>query len=524
MKTVLDLYQSAGFSARRKTSGEFEGPCPGCGGRDRFIVFADQGKNGEGRFWCRQCSKGGDAIQFLMDFRGLSYPDACREIGREPKERSASAAKGPGGGRAGGASAPAVRPWEPRPSEEPSAAWQAKARALAESAARSLQASPRVLTWLAHERGVLPETAERFGLGWIAEDLYRDRAAWGLPAVPRTDGRPKRLWLPAGLVIPWRQGGEGGQGGQGSRILRLKIRRATVRENEPRYYVLPSEPRNVAPMRIETGARAWAVVESELDGVLLAQEAAGLVNVMVLGSAANRPDAEGFALLAASPFTLVSLDFDDAGNKSAWTWWAERLSHKLPPDRLRVWPVPEGKDPCEAWGLGWNLRDWIAGGLPPYLLPPKPARAGRWTEAPADVTSTSNKLGKPGKNERPEAVRPETSARETTAAPAGMANAEEEGHARPSRRRKRLPPSAVRGYRKGRAWILQNLAELERLGWSRARLFRAGRTAYGSGRWGLAWAESWADKRLETVEIEPDGAVVFVIREPHRAARLAARP
>lgn len=61
------------------TSGsEYAGPCPWCGGKDRFRAWLK-----EGRYWCRQCNRKGDAIQFLMDFCGLNFRDACRAVGRE---------------------------------------------------------------------------------------------------------------------------------------------------------------------------------------------------------------------------------------------------------------------------------------------------------------------------------------------------------------------------------------------------------------------------------------------------------
>ena len=58
--------------------GEYHGPCPGCGGEDRFIIWP-----ATGRYWCRQCDRKGDAIQFLRDFHGYSFPDAARIAGKD---------------------------------------------------------------------------------------------------------------------------------------------------------------------------------------------------------------------------------------------------------------------------------------------------------------------------------------------------------------------------------------------------------------------------------------------------------
>jgi len=68
------------------TGGEYCGPCPDCGGEDRFRVWPETG-----RYWCRGCGRKGDSIQFLRDFHGLSFRDACRVVGREILPRSSPA-------------------------------------------------------------------------------------------------------------------------------------------------------------------------------------------------------------------------------------------------------------------------------------------------------------------------------------------------------------------------------------------------------------------------------------------------
>ena len=77
----------------------------------------------------------------------------------------------------------------------------------------------------------------------------------------------------------------------------------------------------------------------------------------------------------------------------------------------------------------------------------------------------------------------------------------------------KLEPGLVRNYRTGRPWIERNMEALAAAGWSRARLFRAGRFNYPFGPWGLAWSAWWTDKRLQSVEVEPAGTVAFHILE-----------
>ena len=54
--------------------GEYHGPCPFCGGKDRFWAQPAFGENG--RWKCRQCDKGGDAYDYVMEKRGLGFREA----------------------------------------------------------------------------------------------------------------------------------------------------------------------------------------------------------------------------------------------------------------------------------------------------------------------------------------------------------------------------------------------------------------------------------------------------------------
>jgi hypothetical protein len=58
--------------------GEYAGACPWCAGTDRFRVWPARG-----RYWCRQCLRRGDLIQYLRDYRGLSFQEAARLAGKD---------------------------------------------------------------------------------------------------------------------------------------------------------------------------------------------------------------------------------------------------------------------------------------------------------------------------------------------------------------------------------------------------------------------------------------------------------
>ena len=269
----------------------------------------------------------------------MSFRDACAELRidlpNHPDHRDAQA--------------PRTKPeFQPVSHASPADLWQEKAEKFITWSAAGLLNNHETLVWLA-ARGISQETAINYRLGWNmgedGKDIYRARKAWGLPESLKDDGRPKALWIPRGIVIPYIADGV---------ILRVRIRRP---EGEPRYYVLPGS--SMSTMLIERDRRAFVVVESELDAIAVA---AGntLAGAVALGSVSAKPDAETFSVLQGAIQILNALDYDSAGAK-AFDWWAEHF------ERCARWPVPVGKDPGDAARLGIDLEQWIKVGLPPAL-------------------------------------------------------------------------------------------------------------------------------------------------------------
>jgi phage/plasmid primase-like uncharacterized protein len=73
----------AKFGLRLRRQGrELVGPCPRCGGRDRFAVNPSKG------LWnCRGCACGGDAIDLVRHVDGCSYREAVGVLGGEGNSR-----------------------------------------------------------------------------------------------------------------------------------------------------------------------------------------------------------------------------------------------------------------------------------------------------------------------------------------------------------------------------------------------------------------------------------------------------
>ena len=72
---ILEVAQRYRAKLSRIGSGEYSGPCPVCGGRDRFSV------NTRKRLWnCRGCDKGGDVLEIVRHISGSTFPEAVEAL------------------------------------------------------------------------------------------------------------------------------------------------------------------------------------------------------------------------------------------------------------------------------------------------------------------------------------------------------------------------------------------------------------------------------------------------------------
>ena len=327
-----ELITSTGHTLKRKTANEWAGACPFCGGNDRFIVTPEKDL-----YWCRQCNKTGDAIQFLMDVKHLTFKEAALQLGRELTSRAWQPLQ---------RKAEAKTTWTPRTTTAPGELWQHAAQAFLEGTQRTLwhDQGKHARAWL-HDRGLNDSTIRSAGLGWNTLDPYHDREAWGLAPEANDQGKARNVWTPAGLVIPLIEGGQ---------VIRLRIRRPEP-GNGARYVTVTRSA--MKPMTLGIEKKNFVIVESELDGLLIHQEAGDVVGVIALGNAQARPDIEAHQALDQAEVILVSLDTDKAGAKEAWQWWAKQYP------QARRWPCINGKDPSEAYKNGLDIRAWTLAGL-----------------------------------------------------------------------------------------------------------------------------------------------------------------
>jgi DNA primase len=306
--------------------GEYAGTCPWCGGIDRFRAWPSADKPG---YWCRQCDRKGDAIQFLRDYEGLSYREACQQLGHPVVEGPRPSVK--------------PQPKAPRPTTAPHTSWQATARAFTEACTRALwaQAGLKALAYL-RARGFSDETLQEARVGYHAADERHPAETWGLP----TDH--KAVWLPRGVTLPWFQVGE---------LWRLIIRQVGPNVPHAQKYVAVSGGSNTL-YRVDTlhANRPAMIVEGVLDALAIVQEAGDLLTVVAAGSTTGGRLERWIGRLGLTSTVLVSFDADPAGEEAAG-WWLRALGRKA-----KRWR-PYWDDPNAMLQDGADVRNWIREGL-----------------------------------------------------------------------------------------------------------------------------------------------------------------
>lgn len=341
---ILDLVRQDGLYFKRKgatNGGEYAGPCPFCGGTDRFVMWPlKRGKRG-GSYWCRQCGKYGDAIQYLKEFHGMGFREVCNYLNVNPDQLT-----------------PLVRHeyvWTPREPGMPCEVWRKKAGVFLKEAIGALWSGNGIETrrWLQEMKGLHEDTIHTAMLGLNIKKIEKKRESWGLePMMNEKTGKPRTIWLPAGIVIPCIHDGE---------VIRLRIRRFNA-ERGKHYIVVPGS--DMRAMVFGPDSESMCIIENEIDARLLYQEAGDVTGVVAIGSAGARPDRDTDRILRKSKVILVSLDFDaldSKGKRAGATHYHKFWSRQY--IQSRRWPCPIGKDPAEAFCAGLNLRIWIESAL-----------------------------------------------------------------------------------------------------------------------------------------------------------------
>jgi hypothetical protein len=300
---------------------EFHTSCPHCGGKDRLFITPNN------RYTCRQCGANGDAIQYLRDFRGLTFKEAAQMAGRDPdrKEKNSSSGrqKMDGGDQANDRDTP--------PDREK---YRWFKRAIVESREAIWTHSGRPAREALRDRGFRDEFIELAGFGFNA---YKDRP----PAIimaNQTSARLNPYWKRDGAVvwsITFRRLGNVDPGD-----------RYRTHGKKSRFLVCPNS----------TDSKIVLITEAELDAWLVHQEAGDLIQTISINSAGFRPSPAVRPIFDRADKILVALDADVAGLNAwnnYWSTWPKAV----------LWPVPREKDPTDYFRTGGDLRAWIEVGM-----------------------------------------------------------------------------------------------------------------------------------------------------------------
>jgi DNA primase len=304
--------------------GEYAGPCPWCGGTDRFRVWPN---DNHPHFWCRRCAKRGDAIAFLREHEGIGFRQACERLGsalRAPHVAHDSI-------------------YVPDHDDPPPLVWQERGRSLIEMAQRTLcgASGVRGRRYLYEGRGLSDETIREFQLGYLPGDSWQSPLDWGLV-------EEKKIFIPAGIVIPGVADGV---------LWSITVRR--IGPSQPKYRhvkgsVIGLFGADTVP--VGCGYRAAFMSEGYFDAMHLWQAAGDLVGSVTLGGTKTTMTTRWLWRLRDARPLFVAYDLDAAGRQAA-------LKFRMAYSRIRV-ARPEGAtDLADMVAGGGDLRAWVTNHL-----------------------------------------------------------------------------------------------------------------------------------------------------------------
>jgi hypothetical protein len=332
--TALAEEAGAKFDSNRMRS-----PCPlplheGDRSSPAFVIY-DNGQRWKCHSSCPPDSSGGDVISFYMAWKQVDFKTAVQEL----SERMCSTV-----------SEPAPMPYPKQ--YVPPAQWKNRAAEFITYAEQNLNDS--VLDYLINERGLSPETARAFRVGYNPRNTFEAPSRWGM------DG--KKIWLPRGIVIPGLWKGEPSY---------IKIRRPL--ENDALGKYVPKwEVRDGAPDVKFGGPRGGKSIlfhaelldhlpvliltEGEWDTMLMWEHCADLCDAGTIGGAQSKFDLLDLVLLTRYQKIFVVHDNDRAGDRGReYIAGLKAISPRI--ESI----IPPAHDLTDFWRSGGDLRRWMAG-------------------------------------------------------------------------------------------------------------------------------------------------------------------
>jgi len=319
LKTKINLLDLVGGLKKVANTGggEYAGPCPFCGGNDRFRVQPAS------NIWlCRHCTDGRwrDLVDFIALRDNVDLAEAARIIS--------------------GGSLPATFPVSREagklkyyPYDPPDDDWQNNAReaiVICEGNLYSDQGE-RALEYL-HKRGLTDDTIKAFRLGYSP------------------GAEIAGLWISQGITIPAIINGV---------VWYVKIR-TNGAADKPKYLLVKgSKPAAIFNGDSLVKKPFCLIVEGEFNAMIAWQQTQDINDICgigSMGSAGNRPDLVKWGPYLLGRKAILALYDDDQAGESGAVALFETLG-----DRVKFTAIPEGVGDLNDWHLkGGDIRHWLA--------------------------------------------------------------------------------------------------------------------------------------------------------------------
>lgn len=289
-----------------------------------------------GRWKCFGCGKAGDHADWLVEYRNMSTGEALSELRH----------------LAGLPEMKLVPTHNQQPSllndDPPPISWQQAGQSCAAWAQKQLWTDTGRLGLAYLEKGGLTkDTVKTAGLGWNPNDLWRNPERWGLTPWTNDSGRPGRIWIPRGLVIPCVVDGN---------LWYIKVRRfdqGGPARDKPKYVQLRgSRSALFGADDLRADGRALLLCEGERDCLLARQELSDKVDATTIGGAGKKLSGRWLLRLLPYRHILAAYDADSAGRDGAAA--LATLNR-----RIMCVRVPYANDVTDFHMAGGDLRVWL---------------------------------------------------------------------------------------------------------------------------------------------------------------------
>jgi hypothetical protein len=205
-----------------------------------------------------------------------------------------------------------------------------------------------------HSLGLKDETLHRYHIGFNPKECFESLENWGLPGEQNSNGNPKKVWLPRGIVVPYFVE---------EVIFSIKIRRYLSKEQKNN---------GEQPDRFTKGgllglfgaenlsdAKIAVLTDDEFDAMLLDQEASDIVRSASFGKATKGIGAPEWAswgrYLLPLLYILVPYTHEEETIiiTDSLPFFSHRTYHAYLPDR------PEIKVITDLRKAGVDPREWL---------------------------------------------------------------------------------------------------------------------------------------------------------------------